>query len=204
MVFSRLNFGIILLIAGCSMPVKSTFAFEGRIIGEDKIFDKILLNVTHKGKAIAYKVIGSSYIKSDSFEIVESSGYLELNSFSCAQKNNKIQLLNEFKNNIKCPSFYPFYLETITLIAEKDITLEENKYHIFKLFNESYSQSSVTFWLQGFGILFIKLEEGKYYIISEAKNVNSPWKDILNELKKDLDFIELRPIPEPPPVPEVD
>ena len=196
----RLNILWFLLLSSCTPSVDNTFVYEAYIIGQNRVIDSIIIDSNKTGNLTNYWISESSYISADSFSIAENKEMLILQLSSC-NEDIKIRFVDALVNNNNCRSIYPFFLESITLLDSKDIIIANKKYNVLKLSNESYSESSVVFWLQGFGILLIGMENGKYYILNEVNNSEIPWKAILTHIVEDIDFSELRPVPPTPPLP---
>lgn len=103
-------------------------------------------------------------------------------------------------SDFKCGSVYPILGERISVLDIKSIFLNDTEYRIYKLFNESgdsYLGSSTTFWFRN-TIALIKVGQGEYF---ELNGVNP---QLVELIKEDLDFSELRPIPPAPPVPKLE
>ena len=196
----RLNILWFLLLPNCTPSVDNTFVYEAYIIGQNRVIDSIIIDSNKTGNLTNYWISESSYVSADSFSIAENKEMLILQLSSC-NEDIKIRFVDALENNNNCRSIYPFFLESITLLDSQDVTVANKKYKVLKLSNESYSESSVVFWLEGFGILLIGMENGKYYILNEVNNSEIPWKAILTHIVEDIDFSELRPIPPTPPLP---
>jgi hypothetical protein len=200
MEFWRLNILWFLILPSCALSVDNTFVYEAYIIGQNRVIDSIIIDSNKTGNLTNYWISESSYVSADSFSITENKEMLILQLSNC-NEDIKIRFVDAFVNNNHCRSIYPFFLESIILLDSKAITIANKNYKVLKLSNESYSESSVVFWLEGFGILLIGLEYGKYYILNEVNNSEIPWKAILTHIVEDTDFSELRPIPPTPPLP---
>lgn len=203
MEFCRLIVLLVFLLASCTLSVDNTFVYHGYIIGEYTIYDKIILNVNEREKYRKFKILESSYIAKDSFVIVEHDDMLILKISSC-NRWTSIRFVDDYVNNNKCRSIYPFFLESITLLDTMRVAISGKDYHVLKLSNESYTNSSAIFWLQGFGIILMRLEQGKCYLLKKVNNSDMPWEAILNKVVENLDFSELWPIPPLPPEPVIE
>lgn len=208
--FRRLKYLIIigLLINSCtSNQNEYVYIYNGYYVNDFDL-DKgelgmiqLLENSLETGGSY-YQIMKNEMVQ-DSFIVIEKEDTLIYKTPNCDEVT-RIILMDELHNNNNCTSVYPFFLESITLLDVKKIKISGVIYEILKLSNESNEDSSCIYWLKGFGIIMIIVPHGAYYQLETVNNKELPWQLILNEMKQDLDFSQLRKIPPAPPPPDME
>jgi hypothetical protein len=177
--------------------------FEGYKIKEERgnlIFPKIKLSLKTINNEYHFDIQDPS-IKNKNFVITEDTNKLRFKIEGC-EKEVELLMTDEAYFYNECESIYPFILEKMTLLDVKKIHKRSGEYEILKITNESYEDNTTLFWLKGFGLIMMKLENGIFYHLTKTDGYSKlEWKSILREMKKEVDFSEHFKTPSLPPLP---
>lgn len=182
-----------MLIVGCNTEEICSYTLLEYKIGDPVAIDSMKIDV----KEDEYFINIGNVNTNIHFEIREDIGSLIFIPENCSDGTIIALKVGEVKD-INCKPMYPFIGERITILDKKEYIVENYEYTIFKIFNEigvSNLKSSTMFWVQNHGIIMVKLNQGRY-LVAEG------WKPkLIKEIKQDVDFSELWPIPATPPAP---
>lgn len=204
--FCRLIFFIYLIVIFISCQEKQnkehTIYYERVDRVENKITNEMEVKIKKNGDTINFKYFELIDSIRGDLIVIEEENDINISSKGCNFNFYNIKLSKLSQTEIPCLFSYPFFLEEITILDRKVLNYKGNKYIFYKIGSENRNNSVTTIWLKGTGPIFIRLSSEYYYRIKSSDNLEKDkfLKEILNEIMKDLDFIELRPTPEPPSI----
>ena len=184
---------ICLFLAGCSAQEVHNYTFLKYEIGNPIPRDTLEVIVKGDTYCIGYEMINGI----NCFEIDDYQESLRLKPAHC-EAETLIALKIGEASDIGCEPVFPFVGERVTILDKKVFSTSGTEYTVFKLYNEigaSDLKSSTLFWVQNHGVAMIKLGAGEYFVVEDWKT------DLIKEVKEDLNFSELWPIPAAPPPP---
>jgi len=187
---------ILLLVTGCTCQEDEWRMLVKYQIGDATPMDTMLLKV--QGEKICIE--SSSVYQPGCFTFYEKHNNLYISRSDC-QSLTKVPLKVGEVIDFICEPFDPFMGRSIWVLDQKAFHVKSVEYNVFKLGNENYSTHSGTtiFWLSNYGVVLIELNgTGSYYVLQGNK------VELLEKLREDLDFSDLRPIPPLPPLPPED
>ncbi len=105
-----------------------------------------------------------------------------------------------------CSAILPFVGDMIMVLDRKKLNVNGQKFTIFKIYNEAGSSDedgSAIYWVNGIGVLYIGMDEGRCYELRVEGKSNTTTNLVLEAMKKDIDFSDRWPLLPPPPPPDI-